>query len=99
MSANNIAAHLLKYFAQLRKLAFGDVLHRLTCIACGHTAEDSVVPVQNSLQLYNALCEKKIYSELHVFPHGEHGLGMAPDRNDIGQWPELLRVWLTNLGF
>lgn len=64
-----------------------------------HTQDDDGVSVWNSLNLYSSLVKNNIPSELHVFPHGAHGLGMAPDRNDIGQWPDLLNTWLTNLGF
>ncbi len=64
-----------------------------------HTAEDSVVPVQNSLQLYNALCEKKIYSELHVFPYGWHGLGLSESMPNPAQWTGLVGNWLDLMGF
>lgn len=64
-----------------------------------HTQDDDGVSVWNSLNLYSSLVKNNIPSELHVFPHGEHGLGMAPDRNDISQWTSLLNTWLTNLGF
>ena len=64
-----------------------------------HTQDDQVVPVQNSLQLYSALTEKKIPSALHVFPHGPHGLGLAKSYNDVSNWVDLLTVWLSNLGF
>ncbi len=64
-----------------------------------HTQDDEGVSVWNSLKLYSALTRQGIPSELHVFPHGTHGLGMAPGRRDVGQWVELLNTWLTNLGY
>ncbi len=64
-----------------------------------HTQDDDGVSVWNSLKLYNALTEKNIPSELHIFPHGVHGVGMAPNMNDVSQWTSLLKTWLTNLGF
>ena len=64
-----------------------------------HTQDDQAVPVQNSLDLYAALTEKKIPSALYVFPHGQHGLGLAKDRNDVSKWSELLGCWLVNEGF
>ncbi len=64
-----------------------------------HTRDDDGVSVWNSLNLYSSLVKNNIPSELHVFPHGEHGLGMAPGRNDVSQWTSLLNTWLTNLGF
>ena len=39
-----------------------------------HTAEDELVPFQNSLLLAGALAKFKIPVELHVFPYGVHGL-------------------------
>ncbi len=42
-----------------------------------HTAEDGCVPVQNSLMLAAALCGKGIPVELHVYPHGHHGLSLC----------------------
>lgn len=38
-----------------------------------HTAEDSVVPVQNSLSFANSLSEHKVPFELHIYPKGKHG--------------------------
>jgi acetyl esterase/lipase len=39
-----------------------------------HTAEDNVVPVENSLLYAKALAKYKIPFELHIFPYGGHGL-------------------------
>lgn len=64
-----------------------------------HTQDDGCVPVWNSLDLYSALTKQGISAELHVFPHGNHGLGLAQDHNDVSKWTELLGVWLTNEGF
>lgn len=64
-----------------------------------HTQDDAGVSVWNSLNLYSSLVKHNIPSELHIFPHGEHGLGMGIGKNDVGQWTELLNTWLTNLGF
>jgi len=37
--------------------------------------------------------------ELHVFPHGPHGLGLAPGDPTVGKWPELCTAWLKRRGF
>lgn len=42
-----------------------------------HTAEDTCVPVMNSLLYATALAENKIPFELHVFPKGPHGLSLC----------------------
>ena len=64
-----------------------------------HTADDAVVPVKNSLALATALSENKVYFEMHIYPSGCHGLGLAQDRNDISKWTESLIIFLKNLNF
>lgn len=59
-----------------------------------HTAEDTVVPIENSLRFYSALSVNGVRSELHCFPVGRHGLGLAADSPGAAQWPELCRQWL-----
>jgi len=39
-----------------------------------HTATDGCVPVENSLLMATALCDKRIPFELHIFAEGDHGL-------------------------
>jgi acetyl esterase/lipase len=63
-----------------------------------HTAEDKVVPVENSLQYYLALQRNRVPSELHVFPKGRHGVGLARQLPGASQWPKLCRDWLSRLG-
>lgn len=64
-----------------------------------HTAADTCVPVQNSLNMALALQQKKIPYELHIFPDGEHGLGLAQQMPGADQWPALLAKWLHRIGF
>ena len=59
-----------------------------------HTAEDSAVPVENGIQFYSALVAAKVPSELHVFPYGRHGIGLANDFPGAAQWPLLCEDWL-----
>lgn len=42
-----------------------------------HTADDTCVPVENSLLLEKALRARKVDVELHVYPHGRHGQSLA----------------------
>jgi len=37
--------------------------------------------------------------ELHVFPSGPHGLGLAADHPTVSVWPELCARWLKDTGF
>jgi acetyl esterase/lipase len=63
-----------------------------------HTAEDHVVPVQNSLLYYMACLQHGVEAELHVFPKGAHGVGLAKSLPGAVQWPELCHQWLQRQG-
>lgn len=64
-----------------------------------HTAEDSVVPVENCLLFALELQKYKIPFELHVFPEGRHGLGLGVDDGvpELRVWPELCATWLKKM--
>ena len=67
-----------------------------------HTYEDDAVPVENSIYMFSALREKGINAELHIFPHGGHGLclgdGVNGPRNDeVDVWPSLASRWMSKL--
>jgi len=64
-----------------------------------HTSDDGAVPVENSLLFAAALHKNKVPFELHVFPHGQHGLGLATGVPEVGQWPSLCAAWLKGIGF
>ena len=64
-----------------------------------HTAEDASVPVANSLRFGEALAKKKIPFELHVYPEGVHGLGLAEDIPRACDWPSDCAKWLRYIGF
>ena len=59
-----------------------------------HTQEDKAVPVQNSLAYYSALTKHGVPAELHVFPRGRHGLGLARNVEGARAWPSLCEAWL-----
>lgn len=63
-----------------------------------HTFSDDVVNVKNSLMYAENLKNNGIKTELHIFPDGEHGLGLANGTDIIGmhvsQWQQLLLNWL-----
>ena len=42
-----------------------------------HTFDDSCVPIQNSLLYAEALARAKVRFELHIYPHGHHGLSLC----------------------
>jgi dipeptidyl aminopeptidase/acylaminoacyl peptidase len=61
-----------------------------------HTANDEVVPVSHSLKFAMGLSEHNIPFELHIFPDGHHGLGLAKFYKDISKWPDLTVEWIQN---
>lgn len=59
-----------------------------------HTADDSAVPVANSLFLTQALNEAGVSVELHVFPEGPHGISILEEYPHVIQWKTLAINWL-----
>jgi len=54
-------------------------------------------------EYYLALRKAKVSAEFHVFRRGGHGVGATgrdPGFAKLGtaKWPELLRIWMTDLG-
>lgn len=64
-----------------------------------HTHDDSGVPVANSLRFAEALAAAKVACELHVYPQGRHGLGLAGDEPTVSQWTDQCSRWLADLGW
>lgn len=71
------------------------------------TANDTRVPVQNSLEFAAALDHAKVPFELHVFQAGQHGLALAKAHTSSGStqmvnpavatWITLCLTWLIEL--
>lgn len=73
-----------------------------------HTLDDSEVPVENTLLMERALRKAGVPHEVHLFPHGVHGLSLAdfetyeptrgrlPDRH-VNRWQALCADWLKYL--
>ncbi len=68
-----------------------------------HTLADGAVPVTNSLDYAAALRSRNISCELHVFPDGYHGMGLAKAEDKVAKhvstWAEMLLRWLEYIGF
>jgi len=64
-----------------------------------HTAEDQMVPVENSLLFAMALSREKVPYELHIYPHGLHGLGLSQNDAHVATWLDLSVEWLTGMGW
>lgn len=64
-----------------------------------HTAEDSCVPVANSLLYAGALSQHKIPVELHIYPFGCHGLSTCDNQTNDNVTEKILynSTWLDSL--
>ena len=51
----------------------------------------------NSMLYAAALQKCDVPYELHIFPHGQHGKGLALDDDSVGQWRRLFENWLKTL--
>ncbi len=63
-----------------------------------HTANDSAVPVENSVRFFQALRMNKIGTEMHIYSDGPHGVGMALGNPALSSWTGLLMDWLRARG-
>lgn len=72
-----------------------------------HTADDNVVPVENSLLFASSLSRVGVPFEMHIYPHGPHGLSLAEKETACGnealmdkrisEWMDLSSEWLKTL--
>ncbi|MFJ3035176.1 alpha/beta hydrolase [Curtobacterium pusillum] len=58
------------------------------------TADDRIVRATNALAYADALVRNEVDVEVHVFPHGRHGLGTAVREPHTSQWTRLCENWL-----
>ena len=61
--------------------------------------DDPVVNVIHTYRYATALREHGIPHEVHVFPKGSHGLGLATGNPSVGQWGPLLLRWFDSMGW
>lgn len=62
-----------------------------------HATDDAGVPVENSLSFYQALKNHKVPAEMHLYPYGGHGFGLAVGRGYLATWPDRCVDWLKSL--
>lgn len=62
-----------------------------------HATDDSGVPVENSLLFYRALKDNGVPAELHVYPKGGHGFGLALGIEETESWTDRCIDWLRSL--
>ncbi len=58
-----------------------------------HAWDDRVKP-ENSIAFFEALRQKNVRAELHVFDAGGHGFGLRRTTSPATHWPELCERWL-----
>ena len=63
-----------------------------------HTFTDTVVPVQQTVDFYQALVKNNVNTELHIFSSGGHGSGLGRGDVMLDQWPSLLETWVRAKG-
>lgn len=64
-----------------------------------HTSNDQVVDVRNSLTLANAMAEKGITFELHIYPDAPHGIALGNEITKCGEekWcNQSIALWVNN---
>ena len=62
-----------------------------------HATDDDGVPVENSLLYYQALIKNKVPAEMHIYPTGGHGFGLANGNKSLESWPSLMIEWMKGL--
>ena len=60
-----------------------------------HTSDDSCVNVEGALKMAIALKKQNIQFEMHVYPHGQHGLGV-PDGNGTSDNMPNVTTWMKH---
>lgn len=63
-----------------------------------HAADDTSVPVGNSIAFFQALHSFKTPAELLIFPAGGHGFGLI-NATTSDRWMDRCRDWLRSQGF
>lgn len=64
-----------------------------------HTADDAAVPVSHSVRWAQALWAAGVPAELHVYPSGRHGLGLAAEEPHVAAWTQACAAWFAALGW
>jgi acetyl esterase/lipase len=62
-----------------------------------HAYDDKVVPVENSMLMFQALRAHSVPAEMHIFPAGGHGFSLATKPGMPHSWPALCIEWMKSL--
>lgn len=61
------------------------------------SGDDTVVPVMNSINYFNALNDNGVPVSLHVYPKGNHGWGYNTELGEEQMWWKEFTYWLSTL--
>lgn len=64
-----------------------------------HTETDATVKIESTLKYVAKLHSLNTRCELHVYPAGGHGLGIAQDNTIVSRWTRDLEFWLHFMGY
>ncbi|MBC2605353.1 alpha/beta hydrolase [Pelagicoccus albus] len=59
-----------------------------------HSSDDGAVPVANSILFYQSLLDHSVEAEMHLYPYGGHGFGLALGRGRLEEWSDLCIQWI-----
>ena len=62
-----------------------------------HAADDKTVPVENSLLFFQTCKDNGVPVEMHIYPVGGHGFGLALGKGYLETWTDRLVDWLRGL--
>ena len=76
-----------------------NVTERTPPVFLFESMDDARISPQNSVLFVSALRQKNVPVDAHLFPHGEHGAGLAQGIPGEEDWPEMYHRWLDAQGF
>jgi acetyl esterase/lipase len=59
-----------------------------------HAGDDTRVPVEQSINYFNALLKKGIQTEMHIYESGGHGFGLGLEKGNTGNWTKVCCDWM-----
>jgi acetyl esterase/lipase len=76
-----------------------NVTRRTPPVFLFESMDDVRINLPNSVLFVDALRKADMPVEAHLFPHGEHGDGLAEGIPGEDKWPEMFHRWLAGQDF